>query len=380
MTNSSVRESETEGHIPSLDGVRGLAIIMVIGFHLIQGVPCIRQEVPGVIRKLSSLGQTGVDLFFVLSGFLITGILLKHRSRDRALVNFWGRRFLRIFPLYYVVLAVVLFFPALRTLPLSSAAPDWWMWTYLANMPPTLWEQDVSLPHFWSLAVEEQFYLFWPLLILSLRPRNVGWVCITLFILAPLARGGCLSQGWSSFYALPCRMDTLAAGGWLATQVHLKNFTESRLSRFRVAIPIVVMVSGVWFLLMAGKGSNVVQIAKHSICSVIFLWLIAECAVGTPSNYLNKAMCWSWLRGLGKYSYGLYVIHPLVMALANLIGTKTQGGIVIATGTAIGVAGVSLALSMLSWSLLESPCLKLKRYFRYDVAPQASIAVAEVAE
>ena len=378
MSDPSPKLAERDGQIPELDGVRGLAIAMVIGFHLIQGVPCIRCEVPELIRKTSSLGQTGVDLFFVLSGFLITGILLKHREHSRALLNFWGRRFLRIFPLYYFVLTLVVFIPVVRTLPASESAADWWMWSYLANMPPTLWGQDVSLPHFWSLAVEEQFYLFWPLLVLWLNPKSVGWLCVVLFLLSPLARAGCLALGWSAFYALPCRMDALAAGGWLAAMVHLNRFHLDQLRRLRLAIPGVLIASGIWFAWMTGKGSDVVQIAKHSLCSVIFLWLIAEGVVGSSTGRLNQVMRWSWLRGLGKYSYGLYVLHPLLMALVNSQVTVASRGPLVAAVATVAIVAGSFLLALTTWNLLESPCLKLKRYFQYDRQPQLLATSAEV--
>ena len=193
-------------HIPELDGIRGIAILMVIGFHLVHSMPCVQQALPASINVLSRLGQTGVDLFFVLSGFLITGILLRHRLQDGALKKFWGRRILRIFPLYYGTLLFVQFFPELRTLPLSDSAGDIWLWSYLANIPPTFQNLDTSLPHFWSLSVEEQFYLFWPLVVCWLSPRATVRTCLVLVAAAPIIRAIFVAQGWSTFF-MHCRAE-----------------------------------------------------------------------------------------------------------------------------------------------------------------------------
>ncbi|MCA9081017.1 MAG: acyltransferase [Planctomycetaceae bacterium] len=233
--------------MPELDGVRGLAIAMVIAFHLVQAMPVISQALPRHVITVSRLGQTGVDLFFVLSGYLITSILLRQRGCTGALKNFWGRRFLRIFPLYYVVLTLAWIVPQIRTLPVDVAASDAWLWSYLANIPPTISHQETSLPHFWSLAVEEQFYLFWPLLALMVTPRIVGRVSLALFVLAPIARWYSVTIGWSAFYALPCRMDALAAGAWLATCTKERSLNVEMLRRIRWLVPIGLVGAGAWF-------------------------------------------------------------------------------------------------------------------------------------
>ena len=126
-------------HYRSLDGVRGIAILMVVLFHLFYGAEWLRIVLPKSIVQCSSIGQTGVDLFFVLSGFLITTILLRTRTKDSYFRNFFARRSLRIFPLYYLFLSVCLCMPKESIAEASSPeASPWWMWTYLANIPPTL--------------------------------------------------------------------------------------------------------------------------------------------------------------------------------------------------------------------------------------------------
>jgi peptidoglycan/LPS O-acetylase OafA/YrhL len=352
--------------IAELDGVRGLAILLVIAFHLVQAVPLISRELPRAVVTLSRLGQTGVDLFFVLSGFLITGILLRHRERPDALKNFWGRRFLRIFPLYYSVLVLIAVYPALRNIPLDKAAGDWWMWTYLANVPPTFFDKETSLPHFWSLAVEEQFYLFWPLIVLAVSTQRLWHITLGLGALAPIFRLGFGLQDWSTFYALPCRMDGLAAGAGLAIGIHLGWFSDAHLLRVRAIIGVICGASAVWFTLASGNGALTNQVVKHSLYAMIYTWLLAELILGSKSGMVCTIFRSSVLRTWGKYSYGCYVLHPLLMALVNHsskhfaagpAGALTAG-VLIVCGTAGG--------AWLSWHLLEAPCLKWKSYFEYE--------------
>lgn len=203
---------ERSEHIPELDGIRGIAILMVIGFHLVHSMPCVQQALPASISVMSRLGQSGVDLFFVLSGFLITGILLRHRLQEGALRNFWGRRVLRIFPLYYLTLITVQLFPGLRTLPVSEGAGDGWLWLYLANIPPTFQNIDTTLPHFWSLSVEEQFYVFWPLLVCWLSPKSLLRLCLVLIFAAPMIRPSLSLRVGRLFMLCPVELIPLRRG------------------------------------------------------------------------------------------------------------------------------------------------------------------------
>ena len=207
MSNSS--PSETHGgvdrlslpkHILALDGLRGMAILGVILFHA--AVEYAPSTLSGkALGAVFNVGWGGVDLFFVLSGFLITGILLETRGTAGFFRNFYARRTLRIFPLYYGVLFVIFVVlphyrpfdtPGLQTIARNQG----WFWTYLTNFGfivhgSVFGNSDwLLLNHFWSLAVEEQFYLVWPLLVYLLSGRSLRVICVFLFVEALFLRSG----------------------------------------------------------------------------------------------------------------------------------------------------------------------------------------------
>ncbi|MBI5083418.1 MAG: acyltransferase, partial [Acidobacteria bacterium] len=181
--------------MPPLDGIRGLAILLVLLLHF--RAPDLTHPLKGIL----GLGWTGVQLFFVLSGFLITGILLDTRSCSNYFSSFWMRRTLRIFPLYFLALSVFLVAaPAVLPVPkeaLPPAADQVYYWTYLNNWIPMGEEGRLVhvLGHFWSLAVEEQFYLVWPVVVWLVPPRMLLRGCAVACLLILAARS------WAFFTA-----------------------------------------------------------------------------------------------------------------------------------------------------------------------------------
>jgi peptidoglycan/LPS O-acetylase OafA/YrhL len=207
--------------LPALDGIRGLAVLGVMAEHYeIRDWPW-RAGFQSPVWHAIQLGGVGVDLFFVLSGFLITGILLDTRSRSDYFRTFMLRRALRIFPLYYAAL-VVIFVLVPLTLPAEfPGTPDavqLWYWSYLVNflLAAKGWAAGAPLgAHFWSLAVEEQFYLFWPLLVWLCSRRILAFVCVTCVIGALALRIWAFDLGADhlvSYTLMPMQMDNLAIG------------------------------------------------------------------------------------------------------------------------------------------------------------------------
>src|SRR5579884_1024639 len=212
--NSARLSQSLDRRLPGLDALRGVAILVVMLHHSVQIVPLPR------LQNVAAAGWLGVDLFFVLSGFLITGILLDARDDRRYFRNFYMRRVLRIFPLYYGVLAanllLVLTLPHLhRFLHLHA-----WLWTYTTNIKIAIANEypfaigRMRLDHFWTLAVEEHFYLLWPLLVWALNRRALAVVCCLILVASPLLRWAISTPGHmvAPYVLTPCRMDSLAAG------------------------------------------------------------------------------------------------------------------------------------------------------------------------
>src|SRR5215470_771994 len=212
------------GHLPGLDGVRGLAILMVMAVHFV-GDATPHNFGERLAVKLGSYGVLGVDLFFVLSGFLITGLLLDSKGDPHYFRNFYARRTLRIFPLYYMVLAVLfLVLPRLVALPppLEEARRHQaWLWTYTTNFylaAKASWALTY-VSHFWSLAIEEHFYLLWPLVVFSFRRETLERICLGVIGADLALRIGLLLGGVSELSVsvlTPCCIDTLCVGALLA--------------------------------------------------------------------------------------------------------------------------------------------------------------------
>ena len=210
--------------IPELDGVRGLAILLVLLFHF----GARPQGVPRLLTGLFALGWTGVDLFFVLSGFLITGILIRTKECSNYFRSFYARRALRIFPLY--VLTIVAYFYI--ALPIAHHFGKWsswdnslgtWYWLHISNWQSSFGNEVPLLTHYWSLAIEEQFYLLWPLVVFFLPNSKLPHICIMIIAVSFGLR--CIFQVQLDLYPsllcrlTPFRLDALAFGGLLATIV-----------------------------------------------------------------------------------------------------------------------------------------------------------------
>lgn len=375
------------GHMKALDGYRGLAVLLVMWSHFIAISPA-WGEVTGPVERLLHAGHYGVDMFFVLSGFLITGILLDAKGRAGYFKVFIMRRVLRIFPLYYTVLAVIYGGAWLfqrEGLPEGGETDSaWWFWLYASNWgmvvkgwgsPDGVWLATpdwTTLGHFWSLAVEEQFYLFWPWLVVLLDRRWLGRLCVAFFFLAPVLQsllvdlaGNSLSGYVSTFG----RLNTLGSGAWLA--IAYRN--PERWATLERHAGRVFAVTGLLLLtVIAGQlnGSLWKFDALSALVPICFgsgLVFALQPATNRWQTLLSSGV----MRCFGTYSYGLYVYHHLLKPVWEKVFWDTWitprcGTGAIAVGWYILAAGTaSMALAVLSWTVLESPCLRLKRFFTY---------------
>jgi peptidoglycan/LPS O-acetylase OafA/YrhL len=366
-------------HIPALDGVRGLAILMVMFFHLYH-VPHGAARVWVMGTKVSSFGQSGVDLFFVLSGFLITGILLDAKPTAHYFRNFYARRTLRIFPLYYLVLVAA----AVATVLIPNSPvhlPHGWaqlsLWLYVCNIPMALWGLDApGLTHFWSLAVEEQFYLVWPAVVRFCSVRTIRVITIVAFFVALalrwwFAHPGTEAGAHAAFYFTLCRVDALAVGALLATFFR-SELAMSRVRAWRTSVLIaaVVLAGASWVVLPKGD-TGLGVIFKHSILALLFGAVLCVAADVHADTVLRRVFEQRWLRLLGKYSYGLYVYHGVfgylfgtLMPIGTLAEKLNGAAAAIVVHLVVGMI-VSFLVAYLSWHLYEAQWLKLKKYFEY---------------
>lgn len=366
--------SATSKHIPELDGVRGLAILAVTIYRFSREIP-IDTSLGFILFKGFSLGSRGVDLFFVLSGFLITGVLLDAKSSPHRYRNFYARRSLRISPLYFAALLVcVVGIPAAMGSrnPFEQATDQqFYLWTYLTNVRMSWLGQwnFGRLDHFWSLAVEEHFYFIWPWIVFTipdrwlLRISAVGFFASALsrICFASLSTNTVAPNVFSWF-----RFDALLIGAMLVIHLRSSGTLPWRYWRLNVLFFVSLLAS----ILLAASDRRLLTLAETSF-AVTFALLIA--VVLRPES--ERSIAWVFrlgtLRTLGKYSYAMYVIqNPLIPLVALLPVTATLmesvGGrqsVLAQLAYATSMSFLTFLLALASWHMLEKHFLKWKRLF-----------------
>jgi peptidoglycan/LPS O-acetylase OafA/YrhL len=363
-------------HVPILDGVRGVALLMGLCVHFIGDAPAYT-TVGRVLVKLANYGIWGVDLFFVLSGFLITGLLYDSKSSPRYFRNFYVRRTLRIFPLYYGVLAAL--FIVLPALPVpypagldESARHQGWLWLYVSNAYLAI-RQGWALPyvgHFWSLAVEEQFYLVWPIVVLTLGRRSLLGACVAVTGLALGLRCALSFAGAGDIAVLvltPCRFDALCIGGFVALAVRSVGLERVARTARRCIGPFagLVLLASAWNAL-GGTLLDLVLPMRTTFVALTFGAALAASLAARQEGLASRVLRSRLMCFIGTRSYGLYVFHGIIAywmvehrgifdALATRLGYV--GAMVV---QAVAGAGFSVLVAAVSYDLYEKRFLRLK--------------------
>ena len=320
------------------------------------------------------IGWSGVDLFFVLSGFLITGILLDTRESPNYFRSFYARRALRIFPLYYLVLSAILiaahFFPYINKLiPIPHDRPFYFF--YLNNWWPLLrdtWHGNI-IGHFWSLAVEEQFYLLWSVCVFAVRPKHILRLVVGGIAGAFLIRCGLYTHSGVTRDLIEntfSRMDALLAGAFVAILVR----DPGLLARVKTYVYRLGILSGcvVLALIYVYGNEGLMDTFGYSCLAFAYAaWVLFSFARSGDGSALQKILCSKKLTTIGKYSYGMYVYHVPILTATSLIGSRL---LYFRESTALLVLFILVVIALtfitakLSFDLYESRFLRLKKYFR----------------
>ncbi len=353
-----------------LDGLRAIAVFLVLIQHFVpQG---------HVLLKLITWGTIGVQLFFVLSGFLITRILLDARTRidcgavtlGFTLRQFHIRRILRIFPVFYASLFLLAAFnigPVRETLV--------WHLTYMSNVYLTIrGEMHDNITHFWSLAVELHFYMLWPFVILCTPRKYVLPIILSTVVFAPVYRftlGALHMNPIARIWLLPASMDTLGVGALLA----YFTLNEQGLGKYRG----LLAKNGLWMGALGLLGISVLRMLEllpwgpevfvmGSVLALFFFGLVDGAVRGYP-GILGKFLEFAPLAYAGKISYGVYIIHHFVPEILDKSMPALGMGVPASLPLRFVLyTAVSILLAAVSWHCMEKPINGLKRHFGYRAA------------
>ena len=353
-----------DNHIPQLDGLRFFAIVSVMIAHWLQW----RLYNP-FLQKFPFGG--GVILFYVLSGFLITRILLTYKKDSsntqhaHFLKNFYIRRFLRIFPIYYGLLILLYMMDYENTRVLSP-----WLFSYSVNIYQSIYNEYIGCySHFWSLSVEEQFYIFWPLLIIFINPRHFFKAIVATIVLSLLSRYivSVTTANWMAVAYFPTScMSFLALGALLA------YFDLHRPEIFKKIAQPLIAYSGIMicvlllFLIRYTESMKTKEMFDDFLIAVLSVFVVARASINGFQFLPKWILEHKFVVYSGKISYGLYVYHmfapPLYYYLIPKIGLVVNNRFT----ECILCYFITFVVAHFSWIIIEKPINSLKRKFPYE--------------
>jgi peptidoglycan/LPS O-acetylase OafA/YrhL len=341
--------------VPQLDAIRGLAVLLVL-LHNTDIYPSLH------LQWISANGWMGVDLFFVLSGFLITGILLDAKQSEGYFRNFYARRCLRIWPLYYSVLffmfvVVPVLRPSLAHAVFEARSSPWWAYpVFLQNFLVPIPSMAIGpLGVTWSLAVEEQFYLFWPLVVKAFNANQLCKIAIVVICVSPPLRYYLALHGVNIYSNPFCRLDGLMAGALLALVLRSASFVPSKFVNhawkiFLVAVPVA--------LICEDFHARWIVLSLTALASVAFVYL----ALFSTQRWLQAILTTRFLVFTGTISYGIYLLQKIPLDAVKTFQLDKHPFMALPLTIV-----ATYAMAVTSWNYLEKPLLKLKRLFEPKV-------------
>jgi peptidoglycan/LPS O-acetylase OafA/YrhL len=337
--------------IPQLDAVRGLAILLVIMHNTDEKFPSFH------LHRAFANGWMGVDLFFVLSGFLITGILLDTKQSAGYFKNFYARRCLRIWPLYYSLIffmfVIVPFLSPSQGHFIFEKSSPWWAYPlFLQNfLLPISTLAAGPLGVTWSLAIEEQFYLVWPLVVRYFSNVQIRRVAIAEICLSPVLRFYLSLHHVDLYTNVFCRLDGLMAGALLALMVRSDSF---RPSKFIKQAWISLFIAGSLAFVTEALQARWIVFSLIAVASAAFVYL----SLFSAQKWFRMLMMNRFLVYTGTISYGLYLLHKIPFGMGQTLHLDRHPFLEL-----LIILVVGYATAVLSWNLLEKPFLRLKRLF-----------------
>jgi len=340
-------------HLKGLNGLRAIAATIVLVGHTLQR---------SGIHILDAATSYGVTIFFALSGFLITLLLLKEKEETNkiSVTNFYIRRVLRIWPLYFFFIFLTI---CLVYILSSQALPLYRLKNYFFIIPNYSVAYGVSIDqlfHYWSLGVEEQFYLFWPLLVSVFAFRFLPFAIVfTILFLSIKIIISSTYGGFSPEYSLIylTRFSCMAIGG-IGAYLYKTNSKILNFVKMRIVIIIAWgLLISTWFNLF-----HLASVIDHEIASMATFVIITDQISGSKILSLESKM----LNFLGKISFGIYVYHPLIIYLVIFYFNPSaygSGNILYGIISLVVVAGVTIFIAHLSYKYFENPFLRLKDKF-----------------
>jgi peptidoglycan/LPS O-acetylase OafA/YrhL len=367
-------------HMPELDSIRGIAILSVLFYHGFAWSVA-ASAFTGWQRwavATTTPGWLGVNLFFVLSGFLISGILLDTRTKPHYYRGFYVRRALRILPLYYLVLVALLVTHTAKTAFVALSC------IYLANMT---WMFGVPADYgvLWSLAVEEHFYLVWPAVLRRLSAKRVAALAVTLVIVNPVVRYALAEFGIPAKGVTWGEIDGLACGALIAAILRMRHWSRRQFAWFCTALVafglvMAIIVADCGWMTRRSIGGIALQETPFNIAFAGFLGYALLLGASASSRYVRLTV----LQFFGDTSYCLYLIHLLVFTLydrvwAQWFAANYKTSFSLLCLRFVAVLGCASALAAISKRWFEDPFLRLKSKFASKNEPHPVLGVTAAA-